>query len=178
MRPADAPALLAMVRNHEGPESEQIAAYWFERQPEAVLVLRGPEGQPEGFLMLLQLQACTPEERKFDPAVRSAWEYLEQHAPLRTGERATYFRFWQARETYQQVSPNQSLIFVQMVRHYLRHQDWPLPLSPAPTPTSGRRCFLTAICTGLQNSILQLATTPMECTVTTGESCPRCHGST
>jgi hypothetical protein len=119
MRPDDKAELLAMVRRHEGLESERLAAHWIQRQPEAVLVLRGPERQPEGFLMLLQLQGIAPEARKLDPAIRTAWEYLERHAPLRTGERATYFRFWLSRETYQQVSPNQSLIFIQMVRHYL-----------------------------------------------------------
>jgi hypothetical protein len=50
---------------------------------------------------------------------RAAVQCLSQHTPLRPGERATLFRFWMARDTYQGVSPIQSLIFVNIVRHYL-----------------------------------------------------------
>ena len=48
----------------------------------------------------------------------AAWDFLGRHVPLRPGESATYFRFWLAADTYQAVSPTQSLIFINMVRHY------------------------------------------------------------
>jgi hypothetical protein len=48
-----------------------------------------------------------------------AWRYLEQRASLRPGERATLFRFWMARDSYQTVSALQSLIFGQAAQHYL-----------------------------------------------------------
>jgi hypothetical protein len=44
---------------------------------------------------------------------------LQRHAPLRSGERATLFRFWMAEGAYQAVSPVQSLVFIQAVNHYL-----------------------------------------------------------
>jgi hypothetical protein len=59
------------------------------------------------------------EDLSTDPAVRAAWNYLQRHAPLRPGERATFFRFWMAGDTYQAVSSLQSLIFIHVVRHYL-----------------------------------------------------------
>jgi hypothetical protein len=54
-----------------------------------------------------------------DPAAKAAWRYLERHAPLRPGEKATLFRFWMARDTYQSVSAMQSLIFANAAQHYL-----------------------------------------------------------
>jgi hypothetical protein len=70
-------------------------------------------------VLLLPLHATTPEDRAADPALAAAWNYLQAHAPLRPGELATHFRFWMAQDCYQDVSPIQSLIFVNMVRHYL-----------------------------------------------------------
>ena len=54
-----------------------------------------------------------------DPAAHATWRYLQAHAPLRPGERATLFRFWMAADTYQAVSPVQSQVFIQAVNHYL-----------------------------------------------------------
>jgi hypothetical protein len=119
MRDEDRPALQAMVEEHEGPESARLAAYWFERQPQGVVIYRDLEQRPAGFVMRLVLHETSAEDREEDPAVAAAWRYLERHAPLRPGERATLFRFWMARETYQAVSGMQSLIFGNAAQHYL-----------------------------------------------------------
>lgn len=118
-READRHALLAMVAVHEGSESAQLAAFWLARQPHNVQVVRDPAGKSVGFVLALALQAASPEDRAADPATRAAWSYLLKRAPLRPGEVATLFRFWMVQETYQAVSPVQSLIFVNVVRHYL-----------------------------------------------------------
>jgi hypothetical protein len=115
----DWPHLRALVARHEGEASAQLAQFWFERQPEGVLLYRDQHGQPVGFLAMVALEQATAEERAHDPATAAAWQFLQVQTPLRTGERATYFRFWLVADTYQAVSPVQSLIFVQMVRHYL-----------------------------------------------------------
>ncbi len=115
----DLPTLAEIVRRHEGEQSAQLFAYWFARQRENVLVLRTNNAQIEGFLFALALQRASDEERAHDPATQAAWNYLQGSAPLRRGEGATMFRFWMAREAYQSVSPAQSLIFVNIVRHYL-----------------------------------------------------------
>jgi hypothetical protein len=96
-----------------------LASYWFSRRPESVLVWRDSKRQPVGFLLMIPLNGVSQNDIEVDPAVRSAWRYLQNHAPLRVGEIATLFRFWMASDTYQSVSPVQSLIFVNMVRHYL-----------------------------------------------------------
>lgn len=118
-RAADDAALVAMVEQHEGPEAARIARHWLDRQHEGVTVYRGPDGTPHGFQMALALDEATPEDRAADPAAEKTWAYVQERVPLRPGEHATLFRFWMARDTYQDVSPVQSLIVLSRVRHYL-----------------------------------------------------------
>jgi hypothetical protein len=119
LQDSDVPALSAMVTKHEGEDAAQLAAHWLARQPGGVRVFRGPEGQPVGFMAVIALHEATPADVNADPAARAAWDYLQQHAPLRPGERATLVRFWMSELTYQAVSPIQSLIFVNAVQLYL-----------------------------------------------------------
>lgn len=119
---SDTKPLLRMVAQHEGEASAQIAARWLARQPQAVLVFRDSDQQPAGFVMMLALHQADPEDLSVDPAARKAWSYLQNHAPLRRNEGATLFRFWMARDTYQAVSPTQSLIFIHFIQH---HQTTP-----------------------------------------------------
>ncbi len=120
LRDADGSALLEMVTRHEGPASAQLAAHLLEQQPENVIVFRDAEGLAIGFVTLVNMNELTPADLEVDWALASAARYLRQHAaPLRAGEVASYFRFWMAGDTYQGVSPTQSLIFITMVRHYL-----------------------------------------------------------
>jgi hypothetical protein len=69
--------------------------------------------------MLLALQEAMPAQIAADPATRLAWDYLSVHAPLRAGEVASHYRFWMARDTYQNVSPVQTQIFLTTIRHQL-----------------------------------------------------------
>jgi len=134
MHPADRPALIAMVEAHEGPESARLAEYWLARQPHGVVVLRDASGEPVAFLAKVALHELTPGEVEHDPAVTAACRYLEAHAPLRPGEAATFFRFWLARDTYQSVSAAQSLLFVNMVRHYLMTSHLAFTFIPCADP--------------------------------------------
>jgi len=115
----DIPLLIEMVARHEGEQSAQLARHWLARQPEGTLVFRLADRRPAGFVMLLALQLVTAHDREVDAGVRAAWEYLERHAPLRPGERATHFRFWMADQTYQAVSAMQTLVFGCAAQHYL-----------------------------------------------------------
>ncbi len=116
----DWPALLEMVADEEGEASAELASHWFDRQPNGVHVYRTSSGTIEGFMLTLTLNEASAEARAADPATQTAWAHLEAHAPLRSGEHASMFRFWMARTTYQDVSPVQSLIFIRQVRHYLQ----------------------------------------------------------
>lgn len=119
IREGDREALRQMTEQHEGSESALWLDYWIERQPAEFVVYRDLSGQPSGFLATISLNNASPEDREADPATRAAWRYLEQRAPLRPGERATFFRFWMARDSYQSVSALQSLIFGKAAQHYL-----------------------------------------------------------
>ncbi len=120
---ADWPVLCDMVARHEGDASARLAAYWFKRQPEGVLVFRGAEHEPIGFLTMVAVHQATEEDRRADPALRAACRFLDEHAPLRPGERATHFRFWMARDDYQAVSSTQSLVLLKIAQHYLTNAD-------------------------------------------------------
>jgi hypothetical protein len=117
-RPGDRASVVAAVRLHEGVESARLAEHWFDRSS-GWLILRAADGQPAGFVAMLGLQDAAAVDLAADPGAAAAWRYLQTRNPLRPGEIATHFRFWMAPDCYQQVSPVQSLIFVNMVRHYL-----------------------------------------------------------
>lgn len=119
MAPTDLPALVAMVRHHEGGSAAALAERWLPRFPESTLVFRGSREQPAGFVFLLPLESLDPEERLEDPAAAAAWRYLRAHAPLRPGERATLVRFWMAADGYQDVTAVQTRVFLNIAQYYL-----------------------------------------------------------
>jgi hypothetical protein len=100
----DSPAILAMVRRHEGEASARIAAYWLGRRPDAFLVFRRAGQQVVGFTAVLLLEDADPEECAADPAVAAAWRFVRRHGPLRAGERLMHHRFSMGQETYQDLA--------------------------------------------------------------------------
>ncbi|GAA2151601.1 AAA ATPase-like protein [Humibacillus xanthopallidus] len=124
--PSDREPIVEMVRRHEGPESADHALHWLETAPQAWQVVSDATDLVVGALCLLRVQ---PDDGG-DPAMASARRELTNHPPLRTGEEATLIRFWMARDTYQDVSPVQSLIAVQLGRHYLSVPGPALTLLP------------------------------------------------
>ena len=115
----DIPALTEMVARHEGEGSARLAIHWFGKYPQSVTVWRDTEGLPLGFVLSLPLHEMSSEDEKLDPAIMSTRAFLANYALLRADEVATLFRFWMARDTYQGISPIQSLIFIQVAKHYL-----------------------------------------------------------
>lgn len=134
-RPDDLPQILEMVERHEGPESARWASFWFDIQPEAFLVMRDSvqSNRLRGMLVKLDLSIASVAAIE-DPATVQAIQLLEGSAPLRQGERATYFRFWLSDEAYQAVSPVQSLIFVAVVQHYLTEPTLATTFLPCSDP--------------------------------------------
>lgn len=115
----DIPTLIELVRRHEGDESAQWAAFWLARQPETTLVIRDNQRQAVGMAMFLALHKAAIDDIARDPATASVWGYLQQRAPLRPNEQATFFRFWLDADHYQGISSVQSRIFLACVQHYL-----------------------------------------------------------
>jgi hypothetical protein len=140
----DRAAILTMVEAHEGPASAGLAAYWLAVQPEGVSVFRQSAGDVQGFLLTLSLERCAEADRKKDPGARQAWAFLQERAPLRQGECAILFRFWMADDAYQDVSPIQSRIFLNMVQHYLVTPGLAYSLLPCANPEFWRPAFTYA----------------------------------
>jgi hypothetical protein len=115
----DIPAIIALVRRHEGDDSARIAAYWFERQPQAFTVCRGPAGQVTGFVAALLLQQATPEDLAADPAIEAAWRFARRYGQVRPGEELVYHRFQMGHDTYQSVSPAMNLMAMTCARHWV-----------------------------------------------------------
>jgi hypothetical protein len=115
----DLTPLLEMVARHEGEEAMRHASLWLGQYPQSVLVFRDGAATPAGFLLMLPLHEIPAEQRTTDPATAAAWDYLYHRVPLRPGEKATHFRFWMARDTYQNVSATQTRVFLNAAQHYL-----------------------------------------------------------
>ena len=115
---ADYDQFVEWVRSHEGDASATIARFWFTEQPDGVIAFRDNRGTV-GFMCLVALDQITGDQLKTDKASASAWAFIRKNAPLRSGERATLFRFWMSGDSHQAVSPLQSLAFVQAVHHYM-----------------------------------------------------------
>lgn len=151
-RENEIPQLLSLVEKHEGAHSAQIAGHWFERQLEGVLVLRDGNGHIGGFLATVALQNVTSEDASIDPAVQAASDYLRDSAPLRTGEVAFLSRFWMAADTYQSVSPAQSLIVVKIVQQYLTTPGLAFTFLPCADPDFWAPIFAYADATRIQEA--------------------------
>lgn len=94
-RPEDLPRLLDAVERHEGREQREILAFWWERQPEALTVVRGQGGVPEGFYMMLALRDYPVEWLGRDRQAECFWaqrHYLSR--PLDPGEGGLLVRMW------------------------------------------------------------------------------------
>ena len=137
----DESAILEMVKRHEGAEAAEIAKHWLKLQPEKVIVYKDSTRVVKGFLLQLALHACDSGALQKDPVSKNAWNYLEEHAPLRPGEEATLFRFWMTTDTYQNTSDVLVNIFVSMVRHYLTNNQLAYSMVPISRPLFWRLIF-------------------------------------
>lgn len=133
-RPGDEEEIVETVRKHEGDAAAKIAQHWLEIQPEQVIVYRNLDGSVDGFLFMIALDGASKQDLVADPVAQKALMYIQNEAPLRPGERATLFRFWMESKSYQQISRVQSMIFVNMVRHYLTTPNLAYSLLPIAMP--------------------------------------------
>lgn len=115
----DHPAIVEMIRRHEGATSAQIVQHWLQRQPAAFTIFRAAAEQPIGFIATLALQEVTPEDREVDPAVQVAWDFAQRYNPARPGEALIYHRFWTGSETYQVVSAVHNMVALTCTTYWL-----------------------------------------------------------
>ncbi len=119
--PEDRPAIVAMVRAHEGDASAQIAEHWLRRQPQAFLAFRNVEGKLTGFMASITLHQATPDDLAADPAAPAALNFAQRHGPTRPGEEMVHLRFWMGRDTYQTVSSAINLAATNSVTYWITH---------------------------------------------------------
>jgi hypothetical protein len=119
VRDLDGDAIRNMVARHEGQAAAEIAAHWLRRQPQGIKIFRDGEREVAGFMAMIALNQIDSTDLEADSAARAVKSFLDRHAPLRPDETATLFRFWMSRDSYQAVSPVQSLVFINAVLHYL-----------------------------------------------------------
>jgi hypothetical protein len=118
-READWPALVEIVRRHEGEASARIAERWFARYPASVTVYRDSGGAAVGFFACVRMHAPDPEMVEIDPCAAAAWRYLAKQPSLEEGQFAALFRYWMDRDAYQGISPAQGMIFIAATRYVL-----------------------------------------------------------
>lgn len=115
-RADDHAEIMKTVEKYEGKESAKIAKSWLESPACAAQVLRNSQEEGiTGFLLTLDPSQASDSDINNDPATKTCVDYLRSKAPLRAGERALIFRYWMSRDRYQDVCPDQSLLFVTIV---------------------------------------------------------------
>ena len=102
--PEDFPAIIDMVRRHEGAASAAIAQHWLDRQPDRWLVYRTTGGELYGCMAQLALERATAEDAAVDPATAAALAHVDANRPIRPGEAISHMRYWMARDTYQAIT--------------------------------------------------------------------------
>ena len=118
-QPEDHPAIVDLVRRHEGEESAVIAAHWLSRQPGGFLVLRHTRGSVRGFLALLDLTSASDQDRLADPGARAAWDHVRREGGVRAGQRVRQTRFVIDADAYQGPSPTLNAAPVVTLQLYL-----------------------------------------------------------
>jgi hypothetical protein len=134
---ADRAAVLSLIAGHEGPESAELAALWWDQDPGAWAMVKDRTAPASSSLRAAMALAALPEPGgplDVDPAVVAARIRLNRHPPVRPGERVTYVRWWLDAETYQKPSPAQSLLAVQLTLHYLTTPGLAVSFMPTADP--------------------------------------------
>lgn len=105
VRPADLPAVLALVGEHQGAASAAIAEHWYAVQPEAFVLYRD-RGRVGGLHVLLVAPAAESAEVRADPVTAAVWAHLGARRAPEEGDDVVLQRF--------------------MIDHVLRHDASPV----------------------------------------------------
>lgn len=134
----------AIIERYEGKYAAQIFCHWLQQQPLSAIVVRDVGGSIQGVLQRVALEETDEASRSFDSAIQAAWRYLERQVRLRSGERATFFRFWLSAADYQSVSPVQSRLFLLMMQHYVGTPGLAYSFIPCANPNFWAASFVYA----------------------------------
>ena len=110
--------IASMVQRHQGDEAQRWFTYWAARQPDQVFACLGRGRDPVGMLQYVLLSNADREHAEVDPCTRAAFAWVDQHAPLRGGERILLTRFWMDAERHQAVGPVQTCLWIHTTVRY------------------------------------------------------------
>ncbi len=156
LRETDREILRQMVKEHEGEGSARIFDHWLKRQPQGVIVIRDAQQHITGFVMMVALHQATQADLVIDPGAIASWRYLQDCTVLRSGEGAILFRYWMARDTYQSVSPTQTLIFINLIHYYRTTPGLAFTFLPCADPDFWREMLTYADLTRLPKAEFEL----------------------
>jgi hypothetical protein len=108
------------VHDAEGAASCEIAARWWDRQPDAFFVVRDEVGV-SGVTALVELTGASAADRAADPGAQAAWDHAHRNAPPRPGEIVTLTRFTVDRDAYQGPSPTLNAVPVVTLQRYVQN---------------------------------------------------------
>jgi hypothetical protein len=177
---ADRAAVLSLIAGHEGPESAELAAPWWDQDPGAWVIVKDRNAPASSSLRAAMALTALPEPGgplDIDPAVAAARIRLGRHAPVRPGERVTYVRWWLDVETYQKPSPAQSLLAVQLTHHYLTTPGLAVSFVPTADPGTWFGPMIYTDQNPMPEADFTLGATATACSAMTGAPCRRLAGS-
>lgn len=117
-RAGDAPAILAIMRRHEGPQALRSLEVWLDRLLRSFDVVRGPAGDVCGFYCMTESHLVTEAILQADPLARAWVDYLRED-PVRGDERVLFLRRWLSAEHGERPSAVQAACWLDVKRTYL-----------------------------------------------------------
>ena len=117
-RPADGPAIAAIVALWEPPASAAILDAWWRREPGAFRVMRDRDGAVAGFHVLAELDRLSHGLLEADPVARRCWDHL-RHDPVPPGQRVLINRCWMARDHGEAPSPVQAACWLDVKGRFM-----------------------------------------------------------
>jgi hypothetical protein len=114
----DGPALRAIARRHEGPESAGVLERWWEEAPETFSVARDRDGLVTGWFSLLDTEALRPHRARGDPVV-DAWARDLRERPPPKGQLALGLRRWLDAEHGELPCASQAACWLDVKRAYM-----------------------------------------------------------
>ena len=117
-RSADAAAIQAIARRHEGLEGQRLLAAWWSAAPRTFSVMRDRDGEVISFFVLLDNATMLPPAVRDDPVVRQ-WVEHPGGDRVRRGERVLGLRRWLDAEHGERPCDSQAACWLDVKRTYM-----------------------------------------------------------
>ena len=117
-RAADAPAICAIARNHEGPEASALLERWWADAPETFSVVRDRDGAVASFFALFAGRMLHRSLVAGDPVLEGWARHLHEH-PLPKGRLALGLRRWLDADRGELPCASQAACWLDVKRAYM-----------------------------------------------------------